>query len=117
MDQPSVDPRDLDARCSVCNTARAATSGGYCEDCADDLTGKLNFALAHGALPRADPASCKHPNIEGGRCLRCQTEVCSLCVKWANETIAPSHDGSANCESGSLASGGKNPHCTCDTCF
>ncbi len=29
----------------------------------------------------------------------------------------PSHDGSRYCESGSIASGGQNAHCTCDVCF
>jgi hypothetical protein len=29
----------------------------------------------------------------------------------------PKHNGSRMCESGSIASGGKNAHCTCDTCF
>ncbi len=31
--------------------------------------------------------------------------------------FGPSHDGSRGCESGSIASGGNNAHCTCDTCF
>lgn len=31
--------------------------------------------------------------------------------------MMPSHRGSTMCESGSLASGGNNSHCTCDTCF
>jgi hypothetical protein len=31
--------------------------------------------------------------------------------------MKPSHTGSPRCESGSIASGGKNAHCTCDTCF
>ena len=29
----------------------------------------------------------------------------------------PRHLGSSYCESGSIASGGTNAHCTCDTCF
>lgn len=29
----------------------------------------------------------------------------------------PSHNGSRNCESGSIASGGTQSHCTCDICF
>ena len=29
----------------------------------------------------------------------------------------PSHEGSPNCESGSIASGGLIPHCTCDACY
>jgi hypothetical protein len=28
-----------------------------------------------------------------------------------------SHEGSMYCESGSIASGGTNSHCTCDWCF
>ena len=28
-----------------------------------------------------------------------------------------SHNGSAGCRSGSIASGGSKAHCTCDTCF
>jgi len=31
--------------------------------------------------------------------------------------MGPSHDGSKSCESGSIASGGKYSHCTCDVCF
>jgi hypothetical protein len=27
------------------------------------------------------------------------------------------HNGSRGCRSGSIASGGWRPHCTCDTCF
>lgn len=34
-----------------------------------------------------------------------------------NGFFAPSHDGSSRCQSGSLASGGRHAHCTCDTCF
>lgn len=33
------------------------------------------------------------------------------------EEFKPSHLGSTRCQSGSLASGGTNAHCTCDTCF
>lgn len=29
----------------------------------------------------------------------------------------PSHNGSRNCESGSIASGGTKSHCTCNACF
>lgn len=32
-------------------------------------------------------------------------------------SMKPSHDGSRNCKSGSIASGGTKPHCTCDVCF
>lgn len=43
------------------------------------------------------------------------TNNCSICK--SVESLKPSHCGSANCESGSIASGGKNTHCSCDTCF
>lgn len=38
---------------------------------------------------------------------------CSGCVSKGG----PSHQGSTSCKSGSLASGGQNSHCSCDTCF
>lgn len=31
--------------------------------------------------------------------------------------MRPSHRGSLQCESGSIASGGVTSHCTCDVCF
>lgn len=31
--------------------------------------------------------------------------------------VVSSHCGSRYCESGSIASGGSNTHCACDTCF
>lgn len=40
---------------------------------------------------------------------------CATCD--SPEEMKPSHDGSPNCESGSIASGGTRAHCTCDTCF
>jgi len=40
---------------------------------------------------------------------------CPICA--SPETFKPHHDGSARCESGSIASGGTHAHCTCDTCF
>lgn len=39
------------------------------------------------------------------------------CQTCTIEGFRPSHWGSIRCESGSLASGGKNAHCTCNTCF
>jgi hypothetical protein len=42
--------------------------------------------------------------------------ACPMCVE-IGEGMGPSHDGSTGCESGSLASGGSNSHCTCDVCF
>jgi len=41
-------------------------------------------------------------------------EECSQCQELG---MGPSHDGSKSCESGSIASGGKNSHCSCDVCF
>jgi hypothetical protein len=29
----------------------------------------------------------------------------------------PTHNGSAGCRSGSIASGGTRAHCSCDTCY
>lgn len=34
-----------------------------------------------------------------------------------NRPFGPSRNGSRNCRSGSIASGGKSAYCTCDTCF
>lgn len=41
---------------------------------------------------------------------------CNTCRTYANQ-MHPSHAGSSQCESGSLASGGNRTHCTCDACF
>ena len=42
--------------------------------------------------------------------------TCETCKQYKGQ-MCPPHFGSARCESGSLASGGKNSHCTCSTCF
>lgn len=42
---------------------------------------------------------------------------CSDCEIYDNHGMAPSFAGSPSCESGSIASGGNYPHCTCDCCF
>ncbi len=42
-------------------------------------------------------------------------EPCSTCVKYAGQ--GPSHNGSRNCSSGSIASGGTRAHCSCDCCY
>lgn len=44
-------------------------------------------------------------------------EGCPTCKEIQETGFGPSHYGSESCESGSLASGGKYAHCTCDTCF
>ena len=43
-------------------------------------------------------------------------EPCSRCLE-IGDGFGPSHSGSPNCKSGSIASGGKQAHCACDTCF
>lgn len=42
---------------------------------------------------------------------------CSGCGPRMAGQMAPSHRGSTGCESGSLASGGDQAHCTCDGCW
>jgi len=44
---------------------------------------------------------------------------CATCseIRIKYNGFGPSHNGSKLCESGSIASGGKNAHCTCDWCF
>lgn len=44
---------------------------------------------------------------------------CATCteIRVKHNGIGPRHSGSRLCESGSIASGGKNAHCTCDWCF
>lgn len=43
---------------------------------------------------------------------------CPTCRRVATEGgLAPSHDGSPRCQSGSIASGGDYAHCSCGTCF
>ena len=47
-----------------------------------------------------------------------QFEAPTPCIACGTtETFKPSHDGSRNCESGSIASGGNRAHCSCDACF
>lgn len=47
-----------------------------------------------------------------------QLKSCERCREIEEERgFGPSHEGSQRCESGSLASGGRNAHCSCDTCF
>jgi hypothetical protein len=51
---------------------------------------------------------CSHATKEITECKMCR-EI--------GDGFGPRHDGSPNCESGSIASGGTNAHCTCDVCF
>ncbi len=45
--------------------------------------------------------------------------TCPTCeeIRTEHKGFGPSHNGSPRCESGSIASGGQNAHCSCDTCF
>lgn len=45
-----------------------------------------------------------------------EMKTCPTCIKYAGQ-MAPSHEGSKRCQSGSIASGGHRSHCSCDTCF
>lgn len=42
---------------------------------------------------------------------------CATCEEIKRTGEGPSHNGSPNCESGSIASGGTVAHCACDVCF
>jgi len=44
-------------------------------------------------------------------------EKCAICREIIDGTRHPSHNGSSDCESGSIASGGDKEHCHCDVCF
>jgi len=46
-------------------------------------------------------------------------EGCPTCeeIRTKYKGFGPRHDGSPHCESGSIASGGQNAHCSCDFCF
>ena len=70
------------------------------------------------------PASESTTLIYDGECLACTrrrmlaldgSPDCRTCAEPG--TFKPSHMGSTRCQSGSLAAGGRNAHCTCDACF
>jgi hypothetical protein len=47
-----------------------------------------------------------------------EIRTCAFCVEIEKAGgFGPSHEGRSTCRSGSLVSGGRNAHCTCDTCF
>lgn len=69
-----------------------------------------------------DPASSK-PTVQE-LAHRARTEAPAeqrldaiLCPTCARGGPGPSHEGSAHCESGSIASGGHRAHCSCSWCF
>lgn len=43
-------------------------------------------------------------------------DTCEKCRRF-NKFGGPSHDGSAACQSGSIASGGTRAHCSCEACW
>lgn len=64
---------------------------------------------------------CKHcgspQKVEEKECPVCH-DGCKQCENNKKGSgITPTHNGSRYCQSGSIASGGKNAHCTCDLCF
>ena len=63
----------------------------------------------------ADLADSLGRSLRSGEWDTYRNPDCRTCQ--GGESTRPSHDGSARCESGSLASGGYKSHCTCDTCF
>lgn len=69
----------------------------------------LECLEAEAALKKAqvklDEATKKSP------CETCQE------IEGKYNGFGPSHDGRSTCRSGSIASGGKNAHCTCGACF
>jgi hypothetical protein len=46
-----------------------------------------------------------------------ETDGCFTCANILPGSLAPTHNGSKRCQSGSIASGGDNAHCSCDICF
>lgn len=60
----------------------------------------------------------RRENVSLNTLVEPEQSVCETCEQIKREGgFGPSHNGSKRCESGSIASGGQNAHCTCDTCF
>ena len=70
----------------------------------------LTLSSAHTNLPPPGIKADHYHIIEQPR------PECSQCRE-IGTGMGPSHDGSKSCESGSIASGGKRSHCSCDVCF
>ena len=72
---------------------------------------ELTGSGGKGSAPRAvDKAKFDEgfDRIFGNKCEGCERK---------RQGMYPSHNGSAMCKSGSIASGGNKAHCTCDVCF
>ena len=72
---------------------------------ADEWTKKHVAASAEAAKKKAAESKAA---LEKGK------SECSTCKR---NGPGPSHEGSPHCKSGSIASGGKKAHCSCDTCY
>ena len=62
------------------------------------------YSTKRGAIDRKQPYTYKNDHN------------CETCKKYKGQ-MAPTHNGSKYCNSGSIASGGTKAHCTCDVCF
>lgn len=77
-------------------------------------TGRMPTNPAVQDLPRKRKplftGTMAHPQFVEG-CITCAE------IRDKYDGFGPSHNGSAMCGSGSIASGGTVAHCTCDRCF
>ena len=86
--------------------------------------GNSEEAAFRSAMAKPAEVWCKCPYAEDqsvefhiagiAGCSQCKT--CND-IRETHKGFGPSHNGSTMCKSGSIASGGKNSHCTCDMCF
>jgi hypothetical protein len=72
---------------------------------------KYDWHKLHCVRVRVDKVEHRFDRDE----LREMRQECPTCRM--PDLMKPSHNGSPRCQSGSIASGGKNAHCTCDVCF
>lgn len=70
------------------------------------ITEKKDASKTNGKVVDVD--SLVGPTVAGS------IKPCSTCGR---DGMMPSHNGSKNCKSGSIASGGAKSHCSCDVCF
>lgn len=76
-------------------------------------------AIAYSGSRPFDNAQAFVMEIEPSKPIANTANVCPTCeeIKTKYKGFGPRHDGSRYCESGSIASGGTNAHCSCDLCF
>jgi hypothetical protein len=84
-----------------------AKSQGY-------VVARIEPAYAQYAQAIVDAINAALPDKAVGRAIHPTVLGCKGCNKTG---MYPHHNGSTRCESGSIASGGRNSHCSCDTCF